>query len=449
MKLKANTKPEPIPCFECDSGTMQPVRQDYTTSHPKLGELTIPKVAMLCCDHCEDTIIGHEGNTQIDAYLSDALNSITPAEVQQFLDRYKLSQKQASVITGLGEKNISRWLNGHSRASESISNYLRLLSSDSQAFERLKQKNFASVENASYPGEERQPDKEEKELLKEIDFAIMVKYGILEQSRSPKERRTLICAEFEQPDIIDFAAFLKTKSRSIAAFKDTEQKCSEISSGLWIYLGERAASRIETAPYDRDKLKAAVPFLRELSQHPLEEVFTEIRSILAKAGVALVITPILDKSALRGCTRLLTSRKAIINLSIKYRNYSSFWITLFHEIAHLLLHIDTPDDIIPEYENQNEDEREIAANQWAYDSLLSQNHALEFLAKTQPTELWKLEAFAQKRKIHPSIAAEICNKYTGFEYFNYARLRMKNLFPTVSDKIFRTWIQAGELSFSK
>jgi DNA-binding transcriptional regulator YiaG len=85
---------------------------------------------MLRCNQCGDLLIGHEGNTQIDAYLSEALNSITPAEVQQFLDKYNLSQKQASIITGQGEKNIYRWLNGHSRASESISNYLRLLSAD-------------------------------------------------------------------------------------------------------------------------------------------------------------------------------------------------------------------------------------------------------------------------------------------------------------------------------
>jgi putative zinc finger/helix-turn-helix YgiT family protein len=157
MKSKANTKTEPIPCFECDSGTMHPIRQDYATSHPKLGALTIPKVAMLRCDQCGDMLIGHEGNTQIDAYFAEALNSITPAEVQQFLDKYNLSQKQASIITGLGEKNISRWLNGHSRASESISNYLRLLSADAQTFERLKQKNFVGSENASYPAEDRQP----------------------------------------------------------------------------------------------------------------------------------------------------------------------------------------------------------------------------------------------------------------------------------------------------
>jgi putative zinc finger/helix-turn-helix YgiT family protein len=136
-------------CFECDSGAMQPIRQDYTTTHLKLGTVTIPGVAMLCCDHCQDTLIGEEGNTQIDAYLSEALNSITPAEVQRFLDKYHLSQKQASTITGLGEKNISRWLNGHSRASESISNYLRILLADSQVFDRLKQKNFTDDQNAA------------------------------------------------------------------------------------------------------------------------------------------------------------------------------------------------------------------------------------------------------------------------------------------------------------
>lgn len=179
--------PEPIPCFECDSGTMHPICQDYTTTHPKLGGVTIPGIAMLRCDHCQDTLLGEEGNTQIDAYLSEALNPITPAEIQQFLDKYNLSQKQASTITGLGEKNISRWLNGHSRASESISNYLRILLVDSQAFERLKQKNFTGDQNANYPSEERQPDPKEREILKEIDFKILTKYGILEKSQSPKE----------------------------------------------------------------------------------------------------------------------------------------------------------------------------------------------------------------------------------------------------------------------
>jgi len=143
MKPKATTKPEPMPCFECDSGTMRPVRQDYTTTHPKLGTFTIPGVAMLCCDHCHDTLIGHEGNTQIDAFLDQALNVISPAEIQAFLDKYQLTQKRASELTGYGEKNISRWVSGRARPSESVSNFLRVLLAEKSAFERLKMKNFA------------------------------------------------------------------------------------------------------------------------------------------------------------------------------------------------------------------------------------------------------------------------------------------------------------------
>jgi putative zinc finger/helix-turn-helix YgiT family protein len=290
MKTKAANATQAMPCFECDAGIMLPITLEHHTSHPKLGEITIPGVPMLRCDSCGDTIIGHEGSARIDAFLSAALSSISPAEIQRFLEKYNLSQKQASTITGLGEKNISRWLNGHGRASESVSNYLRVLLADSQAFQRLKQKNFSAAENASYPAEERQPDAEEKEILKDIDFNSLAKYGFLKNSQSPKERRTIICAAFGQPNLVDFASQLADSSAKIAAFKDTEQQCSAINSGLWIHLGERAAARIETAPYHRDHLRKCLPSLRELSRFPLESVFPEIRETLAKAGIALVIT---------------------------------------------------------------------------------------------------------------------------------------------------------------
>lgn len=169
MKTKAANATQAMPCFECDAGTMLPITLEHHTSHPKLGEISIPGVPMLRCDSCGDTIIGQEGSFRIDSFLSAALNAISPAEIQRFLDKYNLSQKQASAITGLGEKNISRWLNGHGRASESVSNYLRVLLADSQAFQRLKQKNFSAAENESCPAEERQPDAEEKKILKDID----------------------------------------------------------------------------------------------------------------------------------------------------------------------------------------------------------------------------------------------------------------------------------------
>ena len=93
-KLKA--RPESIPCFECDKGTLQPVLLDHPTTHPRLGSLTIPAVPMLRCDCCGDTVIGEEGNTHIDAFLDKALNVISPKEIQALLDKYKLTQKRGN-----------------------------------------------------------------------------------------------------------------------------------------------------------------------------------------------------------------------------------------------------------------------------------------------------------------------------------------------------------------
>jgi len=131
-----------VPCFECDAGTLQPVLENHATRHPKLGDVVIPGVPMLRCDHCGDVVIGQEGNARIDTWLDATLNVISPEDIQSFLSKYGLTQKEASRITGLGEKNISRWASGRARPSESVSNLLRLLLAETSAFERLRQKNF-------------------------------------------------------------------------------------------------------------------------------------------------------------------------------------------------------------------------------------------------------------------------------------------------------------------
>jgi putative zinc finger/helix-turn-helix YgiT family protein len=143
------TKPDQhasIPCFECEAGTLQPILEDHVTRHPKLEEVVIPDVPMLRCDECGDVVIGQEGNARIDAWLDAALNAISPEDIRALLTKYNLTQRRASQITGLGEKNISRWLTGRARPSESVSNFLRLLLADEDSFERLKQKNFTEHE---------------------------------------------------------------------------------------------------------------------------------------------------------------------------------------------------------------------------------------------------------------------------------------------------------------
>lgn len=443
---KLKVLPESIPCFDCEGGTLQPVRQDYSTRHPKLGDLTIPGVPMLRCDSCGATVIGHEGNTQIDDFLDKSLNAISPREIQAFLDKYQLTQKRAAELTGYGEKNISRWLSGHSRPSESVSNFLRVLLAEKSAFERLKMKNFPDVAKAAHPAEERQPDAEEKEILKGVDYPALVKIWKVAQTSSPVARRTQLCRLLQVPDLTTFRDEAENKHLAMAAFKDTNQQSNLVSGAIWIELGCQAAGNIEVKPYDRDKLKESITQLRELTQSPLAAVIPKVRRILADAGVALVFMPIMKQSAYRGCTRLLTPDKAVIIHSLKYRNVSQFWLILFHEIAHLVLHISDVADVFAEYDDQTADPREAEADDWARDTLVYSDQLIAFRARHGKPEYWQLQEFAQEVKVHPAIAAEVFNKKAGQEVIKYALLKMKGLFPNISESEVEELWRSNELA---
>lgn len=424
-----------IPCFECDAGFLLPVLRDYTVEIRGGKTLTIPDVPMLECPECGDRVTGDEGNSYINAYLDQALNAISPVEVQEFLAKYHLTQREAAQITGFGEKNISRWASGQHRPSESVSNFLRLLLADEVAFERLKRKNFKGTPApVAYPQEERAPDAAEMEVIKQVDYAKLVEIGIVTETRKPTEKRTQLCRWSRSADLMEFRAKMESRMELIAAFKDNQQKTNPVSRGLWITIGENAAAKIDTAPYSRDKLRDAVKELRNLTKHSLSETASQVQSILASAGVALVFVPILKESAIRGCTRLLTHNKALIIHGLKYRSLSQFWVILFHEIAHLLLHISEPGQAIPDYEEASDDPLESQADEWAFDTLASRDAELEFLANHPKPQPWQLQKYADRINLHPAIAAEILNRRTNQEIISFSYLKKVGMFPQLSEE---------------
>ena len=428
------TKPsQPLPCFECEDGKLLPKRQDYNTILPDIGEITIPNVPMFCCDQCGDLLTDQEGDQFIQDAIDRIMNPISPEEIHHFLQKYDLTQKTASQITGYGEKNISRWLSGQMRPSHSVSNFLRLISADQNAFEKLKMKNFGEAPPKNYPNEIRQPDSEEKKILSQLDYSKLAKLNVVKAARSPKEKRTEICHFFQAVNLIDLKSQMDTACDSIAAFKDTQQNFNNISGGAWVTLGTMAAKKMNVSPYHRDKLEESIEQLREYAQHEPEEVIEEVQDILAKAGVALVFVPIMKHSALRGCTRLLTPTKAMIIHSLKYRTLSQFWLILFHEIAHLILHINTPEDVFAEYADQTEDPQELAADEWARDTLVYSDKLVEFMSRHPKPKHWEIKRFSSEMKVHPSIIAEVFNRKKGKEVISYAYLKKDKLFPNISD----------------
>jgi addiction module HigA family antidote len=105
----------------------------------------------------------------------------------------------------------------------------------------------------------------------------------------------------------------------------------------WLRWGERAAAEVETQAFDAATLREVLVTIRGLTRkEPFTQTLVELRTLLASAGVALVITPEVGKTRLSGAARWLTTEKAIIQLSLRHKTNDHFWFSLFHEARHLL-----------------------------------------------------------------------------------------------------------------
>lgn len=60
---------------------------------------------------------------------------------------------------------------------------------------------------------------------------------------------------------------------------------------------------------------------------------------LEQLGIALVILPHLKKTYLDGACFLSATGKPVIALTLRHDRLDNFWFTLFHELAHLVLHL--------------------------------------------------------------------------------------------------------------
>jgi hypothetical protein len=128
----------------------------------------------------------------------------------------------------------------------------------------------------------------------------------------------------------------ETRFRTSPAFRS--ERAAVIG---WLRQGELEAELIPAHVWSADKLKKALPEIRDLCtiSHP-GRFLPKLKDVLAACGVALVIMPAPRGCHASGAARMVAPKKAMILLSFRHRSDDQFWFTLFHEIGHLLLHTD-------------------------------------------------------------------------------------------------------------
>ncbi len=233
----------------------------------------------------------------------------------------------------------------------------------------------------------------------------MVKAGIL----SPCERLTKDAKTALVPELLKFfgianpAGWDANYGRLELAFRRSREEQSDTKAiSVWLRQGERIAEQFQCIPYDQNKLKQTLPKIRALTTSTPKEFQVPLSRLLADAGVVLVFVPAMRGTCVSGVARWLKPHCPLIQLSLYGKQNDKFWFTLFHEIAHIVLHssekrvvfLDDPS------KSDSNSSQETEANLWARNLLIPDVFASDLrMLKSKEA----VRNFAKRIEIHPGV----------------------------------------------
>ncbi|HEX2070275.1 MAG TPA: HigA family addiction module antitoxin [Thermoleophilaceae bacterium] len=189
-----------------------------------------------------------------------------------------------------------------------------------------------------------------------------------------------------------------------AAFRrSTAFESSLHATAAWLRWGENAAAEVPTEPFDRGRLLGVLTEARSMTrEEPFADVVEDLREDLASCGVVLILTPDLGGTRASGAARWLSSERALIQLTLRYKSDDQFWFSVFHEAGHLIgdRNVEFVDaDTDPDGEA---DEAERRADRWARDVLIPPDDYERFVAAGR-FDASAVREFAKEQGVAPGI----------------------------------------------
>ncbi len=173
--------------------------------------------------------------------------------------------------------------------------------------------------------------------LDELPINEMVRFGWLRKAET-KAQQVLECLRFFGVASVD--AWRETFTKPLAAFRATDRfRIDGGAVAAWLRQGAIEADRIDCAAYSEAAFKESLAGIRALTLESDPTVFIPcLRERLAACGVAVAFVRPPSGCPVHGATRWISSTKALIQLSLRYKSNDQLWFSLFHEAGHILLH---------------------------------------------------------------------------------------------------------------
>ncbi|MEO8211092.1 MAG: helix-turn-helix domain-containing protein, partial [bacterium] len=148
--------------------------------------------------------------------------------------------------------------------------------------------------------------------------------------------------------------------------------------------------------------------LLSTNQNGPKEAVEHLKSI----GIRIIIESQIEGTYLDGAALLMDSLYPVIALTLRYDRIDNFWFVLFHELAHVILHLNADLEMIFDDLDSNIDGIEEDADKFALNSLIPNAFWKKSLVRFSPSEE-TIKNQAKVLKIHPALVAGRLRRETG------------------------------------
>jgi HTH-type transcriptional regulator/antitoxin HigA len=323
--------------------------------------------------------------------------AVPPGEtLQETIDQLGLTQNELAERTGLTTKTINLIIKGEAPiTAESALLFERVTGVPASFWNNLETNYRERLARLAA----RSQMEEQVEWVRRFSYQQMVNLRLVEAANDPVQRVDNLVRFFA---VASSREWESTYTELAGAARESKQLLSDLGDlSAWLRAGEILAQKRACADYERSAFEKALQEIRGLTRENPAAIWPRVEQLCAAAGVAVVLVPELPKTHIYGFTRWLTPRKALIQLSLRYKTDDMLWFTFFHEAAHILLH--GKKDVFLECrdcDGVKEDE----ANRWASEFLVPDKRWQSFIAaKDPPVPEREIRAFADEQGIAPSI----------------------------------------------
>ena len=332
--------------------------------------------------------------------------------IRRELEARGWQQKDLAQITGRPEQAISEIVNSKKRITAETARELASAFGTSTAF-WINLESHYQLDLAKRQQTERAIERR-AQLRMKAPYRELINRGWIEDQDSLAGKERELCR------FLGISSLEEESRLALAARHSAHGAPEQAAQIAWARRAEQLAGQQSVPDLAHTPLMEAIPNLLILST--VERDVARVPETLLALGIHFVIVPHLPQTYLDGAALHLDGRP-VVALTLRYDRLDSFWFTLMHELAHLVLghpgiYLDRLDG--DRIMSKEEEEADALAADWLVDP-----EAYKDFVERGRFGNTSVERFAREQHRHPGIIAGRLQHDGLVEHKRYVKFRVK------------------------